>query len=130
MTKYLVDATEYETLQEAIGECYDNLSDDDKVYLWNYYCEKNRYDDDHIYSMSEFDDLCCGLSPTEVLNKVSEDFNTCHEWFKDDIYGCDSSDDPADFIDDLDLVQWLDGYYQFFSEYFPIEEEEEETEEE
>lgn len=128
MTKYLVDTMEYENLQEAIGDCYDNLADNDKVRLWNYYCEENRYDDDYIHSMAEFDDWYCDLSPTEVLNRVSEDFNTCHKWFKDGIYECDSSYDPTDFIDDLALVQWLDRHYQFYPEYFPIEEVYEEEE--
>lgn len=95
-----------EELKEKIGEELKALSAYELVYMWNDYCDDVRYYDDRIYMMDELDDLFCGCSPTEVLDKC-RDVDTSDDFWKDTIYGVKSISDVEDEIDIDDLIDWI-----------------------
>ena len=95
-----------EELKEKIGEEIRSLSAYELVYMWNDYCDDVRYYDDRIYMMDELDDLFCGCSPTEILDKCS-DIDTCDDFWKDTIYGAKSISNVEDEIDIDDLIDWI-----------------------
>ena len=57
-------------IKEAIGD----LSDSEKVLMWNQYCENNSYWDEYI-EYNDPNSLMCGLSAEEVLNRVDLEGN-------------------------------------------------------
>lgn len=66
----------------------DGLSLDDTVILYNAVCYELNYPDDMIYSISELDDLLCGLSPSEIVRLVSYgNFSYDYEYFTYNGYG-------------------------------------------
>ena len=64
------------------------LSLDDAVTLYNAVCYECNYPDNMIYSISELDDLLCGLTPSKIVRLVSYgDFSYGYEYFTYDGYG-------------------------------------------
>ena len=59
---------------DKIEEAIEDLSESDKVAMWNQYCENNNYWDDYIEYNSP-NDLMCGLSPEEVINRIDTEGN-------------------------------------------------------
>lgn len=59
---------------DKIREAIADLSDSDKASMWNQYCENNNYWDEYI-KYNEPNDLMCGLSAEEVLNRVDLEGN-------------------------------------------------------
>ena len=59
---------------DKIKEAIEDLSESDKVAMWNQYCENNSYYDDYI-EYNEPNDLMCGLSPEEVINRIDTEGN-------------------------------------------------------
>ena len=51
------------------------MDDSDLIALWNEYCSECNYDDDHIYSMDEFNELNEGIF--EGLDRTPLDIVTC-----------------------------------------------------
>ena len=92
----------FDLVKEALGDC----DRSDIVDAWNEICS----DDDTIYSMNAFDDVCDAfndLSPTDIIKCVNEDFDDFN--FHDDFFYIDygsyySTDDPFDAIDEDRLV--------------------------
>ena len=92
----------------AIIADYTRYKSDDIIELWNDYCDANNYDD-RIYDMCVFDDMACGLAPSEVLRDFSDvDIN---DWyFTYGIYGaksfnCADDENSPVYIDDL--IDWI-----------------------
>ena len=52
------------------------------------------------FDMSELDDLFYGVTPTELLSKLADDFDKNAEGFKDTIYGLESCN-VEDIADDI-----------------------------
>lgn len=59
-------------LKDAILEVLYDLSDSEMVEVHNTYCDDVRYYDDRIEYMSSFDDMCYGMSPTEIIEKFGD----------------------------------------------------------
>lgn len=73
-----------EYLQQDEDIFYDILEELDS---WDGYLSGDRW-----YSMYELDEFLYEKTPLEVLNCVSSDFNVNDEYFRDGIYGLESSD--------------------------------------
>lgn len=96
---------------EKIKEAITDLDDSDMVALWNDYCEANNYYDDYI-EYNDIDELCYGLKPSEVLNRIDKDkYNQYDRYCSIDGWGEYVSFDYADSDEspfDLDSVaQWI-----------------------
>ena len=96
-----------EDLKEKITEILQEMPDWEIVGIWNDYCDDVKYFDDKIYSMDLFDELCEGLTPSQIVGGLAADFRSYDSWFKDGIYGYDSVDDVWIHIDIEDLVDWI-----------------------
>lgn len=96
------------TRQEFIEDALCNtVNDADILELWNMYCDDNRYDDDHIYDMCEFDCMAEGYSPTDLVNNL-DDFDVNDDYFVIGIYGFKSFDDIYEIVSNDDLARWID----------------------
>lgn len=87
---------EYQNKIENINDVFDNLDDDIKVGIIIDYCNDNSYE--HPEYMSSFDELMEGLSPTEIVDCISNDFSTSDEYFWFDGYGNATSGSAWDVI--------------------------------
>lgn len=67
---------------ERLAEIVSDMNDDDLITLNNAYCEQNKYYDDRIYYMEEFDELMCGCSPLDILHSVEVGFREDYNYFK------------------------------------------------
>ena len=82
----------------------------DLVWLWNEYCDNNRYTDDKIYMMSDFDELESGSTPLEIARLIEgNDFRTGDDYFAYTTYGAESFSSPEDFksFDADDLTRYI-----------------------
>lgn len=86
---------------EQIREFIENeLTESEQITIWNEYCEQNAYYDDQLHYMGELDDYVgYDRTATEVLERVSSDFNIRDDYFYDGVYGIESTDYPEDHID-------------------------------
>lgn len=80
------------------------LSDNEMVYIHNNYCDKNRYYDDIIYFMNEFNDVVNPMSPLELIETYG-DIDTSHPYFVFTIYGAESfnyyDNAPTTYYDEI-----------------------------
>lgn len=53
---------------ERIKEVLDNMSVGQLVNVHNMYCEAVNYPDDIIYSMYDFDEIMCGIKPSQLAS--------------------------------------------------------------
>lgn len=75
------------------------------VSIWNLVCESYEYYDGEIYTMDEFNGIMYGKSPWQVADTLSNDFNSRHDYFRFDGYGCiESSNSVYDWIDLDDMA--------------------------
>lgn len=93
-----------EYLQENEDAFFELLEELDN---WDGYLNGDRW-----YPMYELDELLYGKTPLEVLNCVSSDFNVNDEYFKDGIYGLESSDyvDYSDYEVDDAIDELINEY--------------------
>lgn len=80
---------------------------------WNYWCEKNYYEEDHIFHMIELSDYLdmIDVSAYDVVvgNVIDfECFSHMEEYFKDGSYGLTSSNSPWDLVDFDDYPDFID----------------------
>lgn len=47
-------------------------------------------DDERAYQMEELNELCCSMSPIEIIEQVSRDFWIDDDYFKFGVYGIES----------------------------------------
>ena len=91
---------------EEIKEFLEDMSESDIFYMWNDYNDRNSYDD-HIYNMSEFDEMMSWKTPTEIADLVyRNDFNTNCEYFTWGVY-LNCGDYIDDFVSYDDLAQYI-----------------------
>lgn len=122
---------------ERVTEIINDMSEGDMIYIHNEYCEANRYYDDRIEDYYSLDDLCCGMKPTEIIEKFGDLYNSNSEYIKFTIYGAESADWTDVMVDDI-AVYCIDNEESFYNddiqevidEYLEEDEEEEEEEEE
>lgn len=124
-------------LSDLVDEVLYNLDDDTIVNLWNKYCDKHNYIDDHIFSMSELEGYLeiKGTTAYEVITGNVVDYDCfCYqeEWFIDSMWGLRSSDSPWDLvgIDSYDFKAYFEGLLLDDPEKYDCEEVDEEGDEE
>lgn len=91
--------------KEILEEIITDMDDDNLLSFWNEYCDSYGCYEDRIYYYEELDDLCYGMSATEVLDKFS-DLNGCTYW-KDGIYGAEALDYVSEGVDVDDIVDYI-----------------------
>lgn len=95
-------------MEERIKEIIEEMSTEDKVTLWNNYCDAGNMYNDEIYFMEDFDEIMEGKNPWEVARCCFfGDFNPAHNYFWFNAYENLESDDWIDgekspfYIDEL-----------------------------
>ena len=97
----------YEEKIEAIKNIIACMGESDAVALHNEYCyETNDYDDE-IIEMERFDELCEGMTPSDIANHIFYgDFNPNHDYFHFNGYGnFESTNYPTDWIYPGDIAR-------------------------
>ena len=97
----------YDEKVEAIRSIIEGMDEPDAVALHNEYCyETNDYDDE-IIEMERFDEICEGMTPIEIANRIFYgDFNPNHEYFHFNGYGnFESTNYPTDWIYPGDIAR-------------------------
>mgnify|MGYP001861285896 CR=1 FL=1 len=72
-------------LREELMELIEGMDINEQYSIFCEYCEESGYYDDRPESSIDFDELCCGMTPTEILEKYS-DIVYC-DYFYYDGYG-------------------------------------------
>ena len=123
------------TKEERLQNIIDNMEDAELISAWNERCDSYSYDEDHIYYMSEIDELFYDVKVSEFLSNLADDFRVGDDYFKDGVWGIESFDDIYDVINDDDLIEYIinegdDLGNDDIREILDEEDEEEEEEEE
>jgi len=123
------------TKEDRIQEIINNMDDAELISAWNERCDAYNYDDDRIYYMHEIDEYFNGVSVSEFLSNLSDDFRIGDDYWKNGIWGIESFDDIYDVIDDDELIEYIineddDLGNDDIRDILDEEEEEEEEEEE
>ena len=86
-------------IQAIIDIIKSNWSNNELVDAWNLRCDESNYMDDRIEYMDTFDELFCGLKPSEIAEKVyRRDFRTGDDFFAFNGYGnLESFSDVEDY---------------------------------
>lgn len=86
-------------IQAIIDIIKSNWSSNELVDAWNLRCDESNYMDDRIEYMDTFDELFCGLKPSEIAEKVyRRDFRTGDDFFAFNGYGnLESFSDVEDY---------------------------------
>ncbi len=83
------------------------------VMVWNEYCDKGDGNaTEHVYRMTEFDDIYRTLKPSEIVNMIDSNFDLTDEFFKEDetgVNGVASSNFITDLIDIQELADYLNN---------------------
>lgn len=102
-----MDKKKKTTKEQAIASIlHDKMSESDLIDVWNEFCEANSWDDT-IRDMSSFDDYMEYRSASEVVEMTSYSFSLHDDYFVDTLGEVTSSDEPWDFIDEIELIEWL-----------------------
>lgn len=92
------------------------VSDHDIAEIWNEYCDKVNYPEDHVYSMDFLEDFLTMTDTTAydvITGNVIDPDCFCYQenWFIDSIWGLRSGNTVGDLIDFDD-----DGFRAYFEE--------------
>lgn len=97
---------------EKFEEIFNELSDAEKIVLWNDLCDDYAYEE-RLYNMDDLDELLGDRKPSELLTMVDDDFSYNDDYFYFDGYGrlC-SVDDFDEFVangrgDIEEIYDWL-----------------------
>ena len=96
----MTDAEKRDIVENAV----DNLSEWELLGIWNDYCDYNNYCDDRVYYVSDLDELCYSMKPTEIISRYGE--LDGFEYFKDGVY-TEGSNDLLDLIDYGALIDYI-----------------------
>lgn len=97
----------YDEKVEAIRSIIEDMDTSNAVALHNELCyDTNNYDDE-IIDMERFDEICEGMSPSDIARSVVYgDFNPNHDYFRYNGYGnFESTDFPTDWIYPGDIAR-------------------------
>ena len=88
------------TLEAKILEVLESMDDGELIYINNEY-EGSVNGENYIYSMDEFDEMHCGMTPWEIARAVTYgDFCAAHDYFRYNGYGnLESTNYISDWID-------------------------------
>lgn len=75
-----------DNLKDSLIEFIEDMNIDEQYEIFTEYCEKNKYYDDMPEPIEEFNDLCCGMSPLDIISEYGS-FNVNCEYFYNSIYG-------------------------------------------
>ncbi len=99
------------TKREQLIELFEEMSEPDKVYLYNQYCQEISNYDDEIFPMDMFDEIMQECDPWEIAAKVFYgDFNPNYDYFKFNGYANLISVHKWDldrFIDIEDIIKYI-----------------------
>lgn len=106
------DIDDHDEAIELIDNVLSDLDDNILANLWNDFCEKANYPDEHIFCMSELEDYLMMTDKTAydviVGDVIDFDcFSHREDYFIDSMYGLKSSDSLWDLVD-------FDGYPDFY----------------
>lgn len=96
----MTDAEKRDIIENAV----DNLNKSDLMYIWNEYCDYNNYYDDRVYYVSELDELCYSMKPTEIISRYG--YLDGYEYFTDGVY-TEGSNDLLALIDYGALIDYI-----------------------
>lgn len=87
---------------------FENMDDNEKVSLWNEYCQAQNYDTIEIFD-EEFFEIYFSNNPMGAARAVQfGDVNWSHKYIQFNGQGnLDSYEDPTDVIDESALIDWL-----------------------
>ena len=101
------EAAREEKMYEQVMDYLDGLDDGDLIEIHNNYCSKHCYTEDYVYPMWMLADRLEGMSGIDVLECIAEDFNIRDEYYKNGIYGIESTDNVLDWIEKEDLADYI-----------------------
>lgn len=112
---------EYENKKHSVLKWLAGINDNEHIQIIMDYCDDNVYE--RPYYMSEFDEMMEGKTPTEIIDMVSNDFNTDDDFFWFDGYGyVESGCTSRVFADfgDIDEYWLFDNAYRYdsFSDFY------------
>ena len=97
-----------EELKERVEEIVSSWRDSTAVENWNEYCENEFYYDDRI-EYNDIDELLCGYTkPSEVLDKISSDYDMQDDYAVFTIYGLESFNYLEDSSSPYDISTMVD----------------------
>ena len=85
--------------KDLVERAIQMLDEDDELFI-NMVDELDNYmgfaDGYRAYDMGELDELCYGMSATDLIEKLTKDFNIGDNWFYFSMWGLESTDDKVD----------------------------------
>lgn len=101
-----------ETLRREMYDIFDSMTESELISYWNDYCYNNSYYEDVVHYQYEFNDLCAGMSPLEIVALANGTDVGDYQYFYDDIYGLEVGDCLDDLPVDIDtLIDYcIDSY--------------------
>lgn len=107
--------TRREYVRNALAEYLEN--DDDafveavsELIIWNGFI------DVEAFPMDEIDEFCYGMKPSELIEKMTSDFNSGDEYFYFSIWGLESCNDRAElYRNECDIDDVIDAIEEYYS---------------
>lgn len=107
-----------ESFEELEAKAIEIIDNDDDIFV-ECVDELDSYngfaDGWRAYDMAELDDLFCGCSLSEFLEKITSDFDIRDNYFCDTIWGIESCDDKAEYYRDHTTAEEI--LENFYNEY-------------
>ena len=79
----------------------------------------NNFIDVEAFPMDEIDEICYGMKPSELIEKMTSDFNLSDDYFYFSIWGLESCNDRAELYRDEceidDIIDAIEDYYSHLS---------------
>lgn len=79
----------------------------------------NGFIDVEAFPMDEIDEYCYGMKPSELIEKMTSDFDSSDEYFYFSIWGLESCNDRAELYhnecDEDDVIDAIEDYYNHLS---------------
>ena len=102
----LIEAMTEDELRSELESVINSMdATNDRVMLWNNYCDEAGYYDDEVYVMDELDDILVDMKPWDAIRAAFYgDFNPNHSFWKFNGYGNLVSADYIDEFADFDAV--------------------------
>lgn len=100
-------------LRDLIEEILTDMDDDKLVTLWNTFCDKSNYPEEHVYLMGELEDYLM-MTDTSAYDVIIGDvvdfecFSCGEDYFIDSLYGLRSGNSPWDLVDFDDYPDFND----------------------
>jgi len=106
---YSESGCDFEKIFKYIELDFENLSDGEKLGLWNEYCSEERSDDEIWDNDEEFFNIFFGGKVLEAVRAVSYgEYNYCDDYVRFNGYGnLESFNNVMDHIDESELLNWM-----------------------